>query len=61
MSTPKPRIRPKCDPHPQRSASRTRDPPSYPDVDPRVFTEEDPGMEQKATERVLFQEDDCLR
>jgi hypothetical protein len=61
MSTPKPRIRPKADPHHRRSESPMRDPPSHPERDPPVFMERDPGTARKAAERVIFQEDDCLR
>ena len=60
MSTPKPRIRPKAEPCRQRSEP-PRDAPSYPEQDPPVFAQRDPGTEQKPAERVIFQEDDCLR
>ena len=61
MSTPKPRIRPKADPcHP--TSEPPRDPPSPPERDPDLlFREHDRGTERKAAERVVFQEDDCLR
>jgi len=61
MSTPKPRIRPKAEPCRQRSEPPLRDSPAYAEHDPPVFTARDPGTEQKAPERVIFQEDDCLR
>ena len=60
MSTPKPRIRPKADRYRARSEP-SRDPPSYPERDPPAFTERDPSVEPKPPERVIFQEDDCLR
>jgi hypothetical protein len=62
VSAPKPRIKPKggsCGQ--ERAAVPSRDAPPYPERDPPVFTERDPDMEQKADERVLFHEDDCLR
>jgi hypothetical protein len=61
MSNPKPRIRPKTEPCRERSEPPLRDPPSYPERDPPVFAERDPGTEQRPTEPVVFQEDDCLR
>ncbi|HXS21291.1 MAG TPA: hypothetical protein VN735_08650 [Steroidobacteraceae bacterium] len=61
MSSPKPRIRPKADPYRQRSDLPLRDPPTHPVRDPPVFAEQDPGTKQKPPERVIFQEDDCLR
>lgn len=61
MSTPKPRIRPKADPHRQRSEPALRDPPTYPERDPPIFTERDPPTGRKAAERVVFHEDDRLR
>jgi hypothetical protein len=61
MSTPKPRIRPKAGPHRERSGRPPADPPAFPDYDPPVFTARDPVMERKTPERVVFQEDDCLR
>jgi hypothetical protein len=64
MSNPKPRIRPKADSYHRRDETPLRDPPSSPigpNRDPPVFTERDPGTERKASERVLFDEDDCLR
>ena len=61
MSAPKPRIKPKCDPHLQQRKLPSRDAPPYSERDPPVFTEFDPGTEQKTDERVLFHEDDCLR
>lgn len=61
MSSPKPRIRPKCDPYRQRSAQPLRDSPPYPERDPPVFADCDPAAEQRPPEGVIFQEDDCLR
>lgn len=60
MSAPKPRIKPKGECHPQRGFP-SRDAPPFPERDPPVFAEHDPETEQKADERVLFHEDDCLR
>jgi hypothetical protein len=61
MSNPKPRIRPKADSYHRQDEAPVRDPLSFPNRDPPVFTERDPGTERKASERVLFHEDDCLR
>ena len=61
MSTPKPRIRPKAEPYRGWSEQPLRDPPSHPERDPPVFTEQDPGAGHEPAERVIFQEDDCLR
>jgi hypothetical protein len=62
MSTPKPRIRPKANPHRRRGDAPPDDPPALPEYDPRDRPgERDAGTEPKAPERVLFQEDDCLR
>jgi hypothetical protein len=61
MSTPKPRIRPKADPHRQRNDSPPRDPASYPERDPHDRLAELPFKGRSAAERVIFQEDDCLR
>lgn len=62
MSTPKkPRIRPKADPY-RAPTEQPRDPPAHPEHDPsEPFMERDRGTERKAAERVIFQEDDCLR
>jgi len=60
MSAPKPRIKPKGHCQPQR-ALPGRDAPPFAQRDPPVFTEHDPDTKQKAAERVLFHEDDCLR
>jgi hypothetical protein len=61
MSTPKPRIRPKAEPYREWSAQPLHDVPSAAHRDPPASTERDPGTGQKAAERVIFQEDDCLR
>lgn len=60
MSAPKPRIKAKGERRQPRGLPG-RDAPPYPERDPPVFTEHDPDMDQKADERVLFHEDDCLR
>ena len=65
MSTTKPHIKPKADPHPERSESPLRDPPPFQERDPRdPFAERDPWAgapeEEKADEKVIFREDDCL-
>jgi hypothetical protein len=60
MSTPKPRIKPKGGPCRQQREAPA-DAPAHPEHDPPVFSERDPGMEQKVAERVLFHEDDRLR
>ena len=60
MSSPKPRIRPKPEPCRHRGEPPLRDPPLYPERDPPVFAERDPA-EQMPAERILFQEDDCLK
>lgn len=61
MSASKPRIKPKSGPGHQQREFPTRDAPPDPERDPPAFTETDPAREQKAAERVLFNEDDCLR
>ena len=61
MSTPKPRIRPKAESNRPHGEPPPRDPPAYPELDPPVFANFDPGMERKAAEGVVFNEDDCLR
>jgi hypothetical protein len=62
MSTPKPRIRPKVDPYRQRSAPPVRDPLFEPAPYPGdPLSEHDPGIEERPSGRVIFQEDDCLR
>lgn len=61
MSTTKPHIKPKADPHPERSASPLRDPAPFQERDPRdPFAESDPGTDEEADENVIFREDDCL-
>lgn len=61
MSTPKPRIRPKAEPCRQWSGPPMRDAPSHPERDLPPFTERDSDARHEAEERVIFQEDDCLR
>lgn len=61
MSAPKPHIKPKADPSRQQMQPPDRDAPPYTEWDPPVFSERDGEAEQKALERVLFHEDDCLR
>jgi hypothetical protein len=60
MSSPKPHIRPKAEPYGRGNESPLHDP-VHAEHDPPVFTERDPGTERKPAERVIFQEDDCLR
>lgn len=60
MSSPKPHIKPKAEPHRKRSEPALRDPPSFPDWDPPVFSPRDPGADPSEDERVIFREDHCL-
>ena len=60
MSTPKPHIRAKGDPPRRQTEIPLHDPSVDPDRNPPVFTERDPGW-NLGDERVLFDEDDCLR
>jgi hypothetical protein len=60
MSVPKPHIKPKAACR-QQLQPPDRDVPPYTEWDPPVFSERDGDAGQKAAERVLFHEDDCLR
>lgn len=61
MSAPKPHIKPKADPYRQQTEAPARDPPPPREHDPPVFVARDAAAEQNANERVMFDEDDCLR
>ena len=61
MSAPKPHIKPKADSWRPQTQPPNRDAPPYTQRDPPVFSERDSEAAQKADERVLFHEDDCLR
>jgi len=61
MSAPKPHIKPKADPHRQQREPLTRDAPPHGEYDPPIFVARDTDAEHNPPERVLFNEDDCLR
>ncbi len=61
MSAPKPHIKPKADPSRQRTEPRPRDAPADGEYDPPLFPTRDADPHHHAGERVLFNEDDCLR
>lgn len=60
MSSPKPHIKPKAEPHRQRSEPSLHDPPSFPDWDPPAFSPQDPGTDESTDEGVIFNEDHRL-
>jgi hypothetical protein len=65
MSATKPHIKAKADPPSERSESPLQDAPPFRERDPRdPFAERDPSAgapdDEKAEEKVIFREDDCL-